>query len=506
MKSPSVALRGNQEPRIRVRPKRAFDFADGEEAVELSAGYGLTPDPWQGEGVIYGWLARGKDGRLAAGRCGLAVPRQNGKNGSVETVQLHKMVIQGRKILHTAHEVKTARKAFQRLCSFFENARKYPELAERVREIRRTNGQEAIVLHAQDCGLGDNCDCNGGASIEFVARSRGSGRGYTVDDLFCDEAQEMTDEQLEALLPTIAAAPSGDPQIIFLGTPPGPNSPGEVFTRLRADALKKGADRLCWDEWSIPDDMPAAEAIKHWRDYAYETNPALGIRLRISTVKDELAAMSPDGFCRERFGQWSPGGRIPKVFTKSAWSVLIGVKPDEGRTVYGVKFSSDGSGVGLAAARRPASGPVFVEGIKQANLGEGTQWLVDWLVPRAADAAQIVIDGKAGVGYLVNALRDRGVRNKRLILLPTLDQVLAAHSMFEQAVLTGDLSHSEQEEFDDQVTGAVKRQIGKSGGFGWDAVDGETVVLLDAATLAYWGAKTTKRRPGARTGGLVMTT
>lgn len=36
-------------------------------------------------------------------------------------------------------------------------------------EIRRTNGQEAIVL--------DN-----GGSVQFIARSRGSGRGFTVDD------------------------------------------------------------------------------------------------------------------------------------------------------------------------------------------------------------------------------------------------------------------------------------------------------------------------------------
>ena len=38
---------------------------------------------------------------------------------------------------------------------------------------------------------------DGGGAIEFIARSRGSGRGFTVDDLVCDEAQELTDEQLD---------------------------------------------------------------------------------------------------------------------------------------------------------------------------------------------------------------------------------------------------------------------------------------------------------------------
>lgn len=32
-----------------------------------------------------------------------------------------------------------------------------------------------------------------------------------------DGAQDLTDEQLEALLPTICAAPSGDPQQIYTG-------------------------------------------------------------------------------------------------------------------------------------------------------------------------------------------------------------------------------------------------------------------------------------------------
>ena len=450
----------------------------------LAAGYGLTPDEWQGEGVVYGWMARGVDGRLAAGRCGVAVARQNGKNGTVEIAQLHKMVLQGRKILHTAHEVKTARKAFQRLCSFFENERKYPELAELVKEIRRTNGQEAIVL-------------TNGASVEFVARSRGSGRGYTVDDLFCDEAQEMTDEQLEALLPTIAAAPSGDPQIIFLGTPPGPNTPGEVFSRVRSDAVSGNAERLCWDEWSIPDEMPIEQAMEQWRDLAYETNPALGLRLSISTIADESLAMSPDGFCRERLGQWQLAGAGLRAFAPSAWNALVGERVD-GVTSFGVKFTADGSGVALASAHRAPGGMVFVEPLRQANLGEGIGWLVDELAELAPGAAQIVVDGKAGVGYLVNALRDAGVRNKRLVITPTLDQVIAAHSMFEQAVIAGALSHGGNAAFDEQVLAASKREIGKSGGFGWDAPEGGTVVSLDAATLAFWGAKTTSRRPGRK--------
>lgn len=186
---------GAQVPRISTGTP--FEFTSGEDACELAAAYGLVAEEWQAH-VVSAWLAEYKNTKLVHSRCGISAPRQNGKNTILEMVELYKIIVQGRKMLHTAHEVKTARKAFVRLVGFFENPRKYPDLAQMVREIRRANGQEAIVL--------DN-----GGSVEFVARSRGSGRGFTVDDLVCDEAQELTDEQLEALLPTISSAPSGDP-------------------------------------------------------------------------------------------------------------------------------------------------------------------------------------------------------------------------------------------------------------------------------------------------------
>ena len=48
-----------------------------------------------------------------------------------------------------------------------------------------------------------------GGSIEFIARSKSSGRGFTVDVLVCDEAQELTDEQMEAIQPAISVGTFG---------------------------------------------------------------------------------------------------------------------------------------------------------------------------------------------------------------------------------------------------------------------------------------------------------
>jgi hypothetical protein len=130
-------------------------------------------------------------------------------------------------------------------------------------------------------------------------------------------------------------------------------------------------------------------------------------------------------------------------------------------------------------------------------MGDGTQWLVDWLLDHHEKAAQIVVDGKSGVGFLVNALLDGGVP-KSVILTPSTDDVVSAHSMFESALNTGGITHRGQAELDEQAKAAQKRKIGTTGGFGWAPPDGGTVVLLDAVTMAHWGARITKRKPGRK--------
>jgi len=484
-------LIGCQAPRIANHP--SWHWSAGDDCAFLAHSYGLTLDEWQ-QDVVTSWLGEDAKGRLVAGTCGLAVPRQNGKNGTVEAVQLYKMVVQGRKILHTAHEVKTARKHFLRMKSFFEDERRYPELFELARGgIRQTNGQEAITL-------------SNGGSIEFVARSRGSGRGYTVDDLFFDEAQDLTDEQQDALLPTISASPTGDPQQVYMGTPPGERSPGGVFARLRTRGVSGKAKRFIWHEWSIPDETLPADAVKKWRENAYSTNPALGIRLNIQTVQDELAAMSPEGFARERCGWWEPASSSAAGIDFGQWDVLripeVEV-PTVGRKVFAVVFAWDGSGVGLAAALRPeGGGPVHVDPIRQAPMGEGTHWVAEWLLERHREAAQIVIYGKGQTEGLINALRDGGARSKKLILTPAFGQMLEAHGMLEQAIKNGSLTHLGLKALDAQVKDTVKVPLGgkRSPGFGWASRSDQSIVMLEAVTFAHWGARITKRRPVSSSG------
>src|SRR5699024_3216351 len=111
---------------------------------------------------------------------------------------------------------------------------------------------------------------------------------------------------------------------------------------------------------------------------------------------------------------------------------------------------------------------------------------------------QIIVDGKAGVGYLANALRSERV-GKSVLLIPSVDQAIMAHSMLDLAVIQGEVSHTVQAELDVQAEGAMRRVIGKAGGVGWaSSVEDGSTTLLDAVTLAHYAAKTTKRDPSRR--------
>lgn len=472
-------LCGVQTPRVEIVPMSASSEVD--DAAFLASSYGLTPDPWQWH-VLRGWLGRDVAGRRSAGRCALSVPRQNGKNGCLEIRELFGMVALGERFVHTAHEVKTARKAFLRLVSFFENAH-YPELAAMVESVRRTNGQEAVML-------------TNGASCEFVARSRGSGRGFTADVLVFDEAQELTEEQLEALMPVISASPLGDPQIVLTGTPPPPGSPGDVFARVRDEASNDPPGRLCWHEWSVevmPGDVSSREL---WA----ATNPALGRRLQETSIGDELALMSPDGFARERLGLWAVSAVEP-VLPLDMWeSRAVVDPPTDGVVAYGVDMTPDRLMIAISAVR-VGDGVMHGECVKHQSVTRGTAWVTDWIVERWPSAAAVVVDAQSPAMSLVPGWLDRGVR----VTITGSGDMVKACGMFVDAVRDGSFTHFDQPALNAAVAAAAKRNIGQAGGWGWDRKDPSVDISpLVSVTLALFGARTSKRRPGRRSKMLVM--
>lgn len=386
----------------------------------------------------------------------------------------------------------TCRKAFLRLKSFFEQPEKYPELADMVKYIRATNGQEAIQLWRYD-EYGDKVD---GGSIEFIARSKSSGRGFTVDDVVCDEAQEMTDEQFEVLRSTNSAAPSGNPQLMMTGTPTPPTSPGVVFGRTRKNAIAGNSKRTCWVEWSV-------EEIGDVRDMSRveDTNPALGYRLQESVIDSELNSMEPDGFARERLGWWAAEANNTLIGAEEWDRLAIQADdvPDDqppNKKAFGVKFTPDGAKVAVAVAILKPDGGVHVElvdnGYRLAS--SGVRWITDFLYDRFESTAAVAIDGRSGMSVLGDQLKHRHYPRKA-VMVPGSNGMIAACTMLLEAVHDGTLTHFGQEQLTLSATKSQRREIGNQGGWGFD---GDECAPIEAACLAYWAVKTTKRRPGRK--------
>lgn len=472
-------MKGSQEPRIQVEPSRIS--TDGADAALLMSAYGCELDPWQ-QIVLDCWLGKNEDSKYSVTSAGLSLPRQNGKNVCLEAREFFGLVVNGERILHTAHQVRTSKKSFRRLAAMFTDKR-HPEITDIVKNIRYTNGEESIEL--------DN-----GGTIEFSARSRQAARGFDgISLVVFDEAQELTDDQIEAIMATLSASSTGTRQIIYTGTPPYPGCPGEVFRRRRTSCIGDASKHDAWHEWSIEADSIDKIDVKE-KTLWYMSNPALGIRLDEEFTEEEMRSMSPDGFARERLGWWSPAitEQTDYAIDADLWDACITseVKP-EGKTAYGIKFSADGSEVCLSGAVLTNDGRLHIELIQRKSTGQGTRWLAEWLNERYNKASCVVIDGRNGVDVLTDRIADTW-KMKGSVIRPNTRDVIAAVGMLTDAINEKTLTwYEKQEALRESAVTAIKRPIAGGWGFG-----GENSTPIESCALAVYGVKTCKRVPGKR--------
>lgn len=472
-------MRGSQEPRIKIEPIRAM--SDGEDAALLMSEYGYNLDEWQ-KTVLACWLGRDDNGKYNVTNAGLSLPRQNGKNVCLEAREFFGLVINGERILHTAHQVRTSKKSFRRLAAMFTDKR-HPEITDTVKQIRYTNGEECIELE------------NGG-TIEFSARSRQATRGFDgISLVVYDEAQELTDDQVEAIMATLSASATGTRQIIYTGTPPYPGCPGEVFRRRRTICTTDAGKHDSWHEWSV-----CAESLNEIKgddpSLWYMTNPALGVRLDEEFTLEEQRTMSPDGFARERLGWWSPILEHKEDYAISAdvWDKCKSDEPKpEGKTAYGVKFTFDGAMVCLAGAVIDANGNARISLIDQRPTGQGTRWLAEWLNERYEKASCVVIDGRNGADVLTDKIADVW-KIKGSIIRPTARDIVASVSTLCDGLNEESITwYDKQEALRESALTSIKRPIGGGWGFG-----GDYSAPIEACALALWGVKTSKRDPSRK--------
>ena len=460
---------GCQEPTARIAPN--YLQSDGFKAARLLKVGGLTLDPWQAD-VIDDWLGKTPSGKWASSNCGGSVPRQNGKTLLLQGRATVGMLLYGEQVLYTAHLQKTATETFEEMRQYFEG----PKVVRYVREIKTALGREQIIL-------------TNGARIKFLARTRNGGRGQHGDLLIFDEAQELDENQQASFLPAISA--SLNPQTIYIGTPPDPTAPGVVFRGIRNKALEGGTKRTSWFEYSVEDIGDVSE-----RERWAAANPALGRRILLSTIESECEQMDPDTFARERLGWWSP------VFTQTVdlaidadtWNACASMDPKpEGKTAYAVKFAVDGSETVLCGAVIPKEGPARVTLIDRKPAGYGTKWVADWLNQRYGKAACVVIDGRNGVDMLIDRIADTWRFKGSVIRCSANDMIAAVSALTDGLAEKSFTWYAPQDDLRESALSSIKRPIGKGWGFG-----GDNSAPIEAAALALWGAKTSKRDPSRK--------
>lgn len=468
--------RGNQKPRLDYY--RNGDIWLADKTIRLLEAYGIKLLLWQ-KLILYRWLAveLDEDGqwKWVNPDCGLLVPRQNGKSELFIARIIGGMIFLGEAIIYTAQSDNTVSEIKRRVQQFFYDAQ--PEIRDMLTDEFDKEPKSLDYIELRNRGR-----------CVFRTRTRTNGLGSTNDVLLIDEAQEETDAQQEAILPTISAGKNNNYQVIRAGTPPTGSSTGTVFIRIRKNVIDGKVSDVCWQEWSV-DHITDPSDVDAW----YQANPSLGYFLQLAAVKKESAQMAIDSFNKMRLG-WIAGVESQRAFTDEQWLPLAVKKvtlPDDPILVYAIKFAPDGSAVTLCVGVLMPNGVVHIEVVERKPRSAGTSWITRWLFDKGRwrKARKIIIDGAAGTQLLVEELVRSERRISKKILTPNVKEAGAAYAAYNDAIENKLLTHLDQPGLNVSMKTVKRRDIGRDGMFGYASMNPDIQSdPVEAAAFAYYGA------------------
>lgn len=428
---------------------------------------GIEHDDWQqGAGRLI--LGKRKNGKYAATVGGVVFSwmRQVGKTFTVGSILVALcLLFPGMTVLWTAHRVRTSNETFAAMKAMTRRRKIKPFML----EPRNTNGEQEIRFR-------------NGSRILFGAREQGFGRGFAeVDVIVFDEAQILTEKALEDMVAATNQSkhPAGA-LLFYMGTPPRPTDPGEVFRKKRANALSgKSRDtvyvEISGDADADPDDR------KQWRhnpSYPQRTPPEAMLRLRENVGSDEA-------WLREGLGIWDDLNTGLGVFD-GMWPNLADADCPRGvNPTFGVAVAPDRKWSAVAVAWTRADGLVQV---MLADYRPDTTWLTERTAAlRKEWGGRLVVASTAAKGLVPGADE------------PSEGDQARAHNRLDDEVKARRVRHGNDAALNVAVKGARWRAFGAS----TQALDrkGTTdITPLDAAALAVYGHLTgtpTSRQPMA---------
>ena len=306
---------------------------------------GVVHDDWQ-KALSRAVLAKRETGLYAAGVGGiyLSTRRQVGKTYTFGSLIFALCALTpGTVVLWTAHHTRTSDETYESLVAM---ARR-PLIAPFIAKTPSGNGRQAIVF-------------TNGSRIMFGAREHGFGRGIPgVSIVVFDEAQILKQSALNDMIP--AANTVKNPLILYMGTPPDPKDPAEVFKARRREALRTEKARAAGetvesnmlfveigaDDGANPDDR------KQWK----KGNPSYPLRTPAESILRLREQLGDDAaFVREGLGVWDPDEIAGRLITADEWSATRTAVAPEGVRSFGVAFSADGDRQSVAGVVKHADG------------------------------------------------------------------------------------------------------------------------------------------------------
>ncbi len=453
-----------------------------ESATHLGSPFRLMP--WQ-EDLLADILGVRADGRWLARDAAFLVARQNGKGGILHALELAGLFLfdEVREILHSAHEVKTAKKAYRELRDIIKATPHLYALVERrgdrVVGFRHSNEDTSITVMTEPGG-----DVVAGV-VRFMARSTTSARGFSPQWLIIDEAQICSEATKSALF--YATRAQKNPLRVWCGTVPGPTDNGEVFTSWRDIGRNGGSDHTIWEEWSVDPDIPV-ETYRADDAAVVEATPALGHLVDWETVDSERDAAISDeawmAFCREALSWWpdddasQPWGVIPKaVWWASGGDDAALVDP----VTFALEVTSDLNRAWIAAAG--ASGDV--EAVELVDELGDSERVVSRLVElhERHGSRGVVIDERSPAAVFSADLEAAGVP----VTVPKTAEVSVAALAITLGVAEGKVLHPTGTELAPVLDAAVGAAVKRSTRETWWIDRRTNAGPFIAASLALWG-------------------
>lgn len=425
----------------------------GGQVGQIADWLGQPFMPWQRDVADVALEIDEETGRLHYRTVVLTVMRQQGKTALTLPIWLQRAIRwPSQHIAWTMQSAKDAREKWvDEHVPLIANSR-INNLLAGSGGIRKQNGSEHIKF------------ANGSIQT-LMASNLASGHGKVIDLGIVDEAMAQPDDRLhQALRPAMKTRnrPGMPGTQLWIISTVGPAGESEWFHgwleagRAAVDAGTCADDRLCYIEYSAPEDADPGDPATWWG-----CMPALGITIEPETIEAEYreALLTPDGlagFRRQALNQRT-SQRSDPVIPLTLWDVCLATVEREpnAATTWAVDVSPNQASASIAVAW------MRLDGIPQVQVVEHRTG-VAWLAERVAE-----LRSRWGGHWLLDP---RGPSASQATVWP--GTLLAAADArracagFEAAVREGLIGHYGQPELRVALEGAVKRSS-EEGGWTW---------------------------------------